>query len=56
MARHGKGEIYVNFAGTGIPDSVRASYPPQSMPSSSVKDQYDPFNLFRFNINIQPTK
>jgi hypothetical protein len=46
-----------NFTGDRVPDNVRASYPPATYAQlQAVKDQYDPFNLFRFNTNIQPTK
>jgi FAD/FMN-containing dehydrogenase len=57
MARYGKGETYVNFTGEGLPDNVRASYPPAIYARlQTVKDQYDPFNVFRLNINIPPTR
>jgi FAD/FMN-containing dehydrogenase len=57
MARYGKGETYVNFTGEGVPDNVRASYPPAIYARlQAVKDQYDPFNVFRLNINIPPTR
>jgi FAD/FMN-containing dehydrogenase len=56
MAPYGKGERYVNFAGEGGEDNVRASYPPATYARlQAVKNQYDPFNVFRFNINIRPT-
>jgi FAD/FMN-containing dehydrogenase len=46
----------VNFAGEGGEDNVRASYPPATYARlQAVKNQYDPFNVFRFNINIRPT-
>lgn len=56
MANYGKGGTYVNFTGEGESHNLRASYPPQIYSRlQAVKDQYDPFNLFRFNINIPPT-
>ncbi|HEY6682451.1 MAG TPA: FAD-binding oxidoreductase [Propionibacteriaceae bacterium] len=57
MDTYGNGEMYVNFAGEGGDDNVRASYPPAIYGRlQAVKDQYDPFNTFRFNINIPPTR
>lgn len=56
MATYGKGETYVNFAGEGGDDNVRTSYPPAIYGRlQAVKNQYDPFNVFRFNTNIPPT-
>jgi FAD/FMN-containing dehydrogenase len=56
MAPYGKGGRYVNFAGEAGEDNVRASYPPATYARlQAVKNQYDPFNVFRFNINIRPT-
>jgi hypothetical protein len=57
MATCGKGQRYVNFVGEGGEDNVRASYPEAVFARlQAVKDQYDPFNAFRFNLNIPPTK
>jgi FAD/FMN-containing dehydrogenase len=57
MASYGKGEMYVNFTGEGAQDNVRASYPSDIYARlQAVKDQYDPFNVFRLNLNIPPTK
>jgi FAD/FMN-containing dehydrogenase len=57
MATYGKGEAYVNFAGEGGVDNVRASYPPAIYARlQAVKDEYDPFNVFSYNMNILPTK
>ena len=57
MATYGKGDAYVNFAGEGGADNVRASYPTAIYARlQAVKDKYDPFNEFRYNMNILPTK
>jgi len=57
MAAYGKGEMYVNFAGEGDGANVSASYPPAIYARlQAIKDQYDPFNTFPFNINIPPSK
>jgi FAD/FMN-containing dehydrogenase len=57
MATYGKGRMYANFAGEGGKDVVLASYPEAVFARlQAVKDQYDPFNVFRFNLNISPTK
>jgi FAD/FMN-containing dehydrogenase len=45
----------VNFAGEDGVDNVRASYPAAIYARlQAVKNHYDPFNVFRFNINIFP--
>jgi FAD/FMN-containing dehydrogenase len=57
MATYGKGHRYVNFVGEGGEDNVRASYPDAVFARlQAVKAQYDPFNAFRFNLNIPPAK
>jgi len=49
--------MYVNFPGDAGKDSVRWSYPPEIYARlQAVKNRYDPRNVFRFNINIEPTK
>jgi FAD/FMN-containing dehydrogenase len=56
MATYGKGGVYVNFMGEGEEVNRRASYPPDIYRRlQSVKDQYDPSNVFRFNMNIPPS-
>jgi hypothetical protein len=57
MSRYGEGRRYVNFTGEGGQDNVQAAYPEEVFARlQAVKDQYDPFNVFRFNINILPTR
>jgi FAD/FMN-containing dehydrogenase len=47
---------YVNFTGESSAALVRASYPPDTYRRLvSLKDDYDPTNLFRLNQNIVPT-
>jgi FAD/FMN-containing dehydrogenase len=48
---------YVNFTGEGSEDRVRAAYPKATYERLvTVKDEYDPTNLFRLNQNIPPSK
>jgi len=57
MSRYGEGRMYVNFTGEGGTENVRANYPePVFSRLQAVKDEYDPFNVFRFNLNIPPTR
>ena len=47
---------YVNFTGEAGEERVRASYPANTYARlTSVKDRYDPTNLFRLNQNIRPS-
>jgi len=47
----------VNFTGEGGADKVKQAYPPEIYARlQSVKDQYDPTNVFRFNQNIAPSR
>jgi FAD/FMN-containing dehydrogenase len=56
MTAFGKGGMYVNFSGEGGDGNRRASYPPEIYARlQAVKDQYDPLNIFRFNMNVLPT-
>ena len=48
---------YVNFTGEGSEDRVRAAYPKATYERLvTVKDEYDPTNLFHLNQNIPPSK
>ncbi|WP_030437184.1 FAD-binding oxidoreductase [Actinoplanes subtropicus] len=48
---------YVNFTGEGTEERVRAAYPKTTYERLvTVKDEYDPTNLFRLNQNIAPSK
>ena len=56
MATYGNGRTYVNFTGVGAADKARTTYPPEIFARlQSVKDEFDPTNVFRFNQNIPPT-
>ena len=56
MTAFGKGGMYVNFSGEDGDGNRQASYPPQIHARlQAVKDQYDPLNIFRFNMNVSPT-
>jgi FAD/FMN-containing dehydrogenase len=56
LAIYGNGGMYVNFPGDAQQGDVDRSYPPQIHARlQAVKNQYDPLNVFRFNINIRPT-
>jgi hypothetical protein len=46
---------YVGFLGDDGEEGVRRAYPPVTLERlTEVKRQYDPGNLFRLNLNIQP--
>ena len=51
-----QGRIYLNFAGLGEgnEDLVRSSYGANFDRLTSIKQAYDPANIFRFNQNIKP--
>jgi FAD/FMN-containing dehydrogenase len=49
--------MYVNFTGEAGADQVRASYPRETYDRLvSVKNRYDPANLFQLNQNIPPSE
>jgi FAD/FMN-containing dehydrogenase len=50
------GGVYVNYLGTEGPERVRAAYGSKYDKLVSVKQQYDPANLFSVNQNIAPVK
>lgn len=57
MAAYGSGNTYVNFTSEGGAQRVKQAYPPEIYTRlQSVKDKYDPTNVFRFNQNIVPSK
>jgi FAD/FMN-containing dehydrogenase len=57
MSNYGEDRRYVNFTSEGGQDNVRAAYPePVFARLQAVKDEYDPFNVFRFNLNIPPAR
>lgn len=49
------GGVYVNYLGNEGEDRVKASYGTNYERLVSLKNKYDPMNLFRFNQNIKPT-
>jgi FAD/FMN-containing dehydrogenase len=50
------GGAYVNFTSESGADKVQASYPPDTYARLvTVKDRYDPTNLFQLNQNIRPS-
>jgi FAD/FMN-containing dehydrogenase len=57
MAFYGNGEMYLNFTGDGGQANLRATYHPEIYARlQAVKNQYDPRNVFRFNLNIFPAR
>jgi hypothetical protein len=49
------GAVYVNNLGDEGEDRVRAAYGPNYQKLVTLKNKYDPENLFRLNQNIRPT-
>lgn len=56
MGEHSTGGLYLNFPGLGEDQEalVRAGYGPNYDRLAELKTTYDPDNLFRQNLNIQP--
>jgi FAD/FMN-containing dehydrogenase len=54
-APHSEQGGYINFAAEDDQDRVRENYGPSYDRLATLKRQYDPDNLFRFNQNIKPT-
>jgi hypothetical protein len=51
----GQSGAYVGFLGDDGEEGVRRAYPPAALERlTEVKRRYDPGNLFRLNLNIQP--
>jgi len=49
------GGVYVNFMSEGEDDRIRIAYGKNYPRLVSVKNKYDPTNLFRVNENVKPT-
>jgi FAD/FMN-containing dehydrogenase len=54
MTPFAMGSVYVNFMPEDEKDRVPAAFGPNYTRLTSVKAKYDPRNLFRMNLNIQP--
>jgi FAD/FMN-containing dehydrogenase len=56
MGKHSTGGMYLNFPGLGEEkdELVRAGYGENYDRLAELKQKYDPDNLFRMNLNIQP--
>jgi len=53
-APHGTGGGYVNFLTEDEGERVAASYGSNHARLQALKHRYDPANLFRMNLNIEP--
>src|SRR5699024_5937783 len=54
VADHGTG-TYINFQGSATPDDLAVAYPPATYARlASIKQTYDPQNVFACNHNIRP--
>lgn len=47
--------VYTNFLGNEDKEQVQASYGSNYERLVNLKNKYDPYNIFHFNPNIQPT-
>jgi FAD/FMN-containing dehydrogenase len=55
MQPFSSGGVYVNYLGNEGEERVKAAYGTNYERLVSLKNKYDPMNLFRFNQNIRPT-
>ena len=57
LGAHSTGGLYLNFAGLGEEKEalVKAGYGANYERLAELKAKYDPDNLFRMNLNIQPS-
>jgi len=55
MQPFSSGGVYVNYLGNEGEKRVKAAYGTNYERLVSLKNKYDPMNLFRFNQNIRPT-
>ncbi len=55
MQPFSSGGVYVNYLGNEGEERVKAAYGANYERLASLKNKYDPMNLFRFNQNIRPT-
>lgn len=55
MQPFSSGGVYVNYLGNEGEERVKAAYGTNYERLESLKNKYDPMNLFRFNQNIRPT-
>jgi FAD/FMN-containing dehydrogenase len=55
MQRFSSAGVYVNYLGNEGEERIRAAYGTNYERLVTLKNKYDPMNLFRFNQNIKPT-
>jgi FAD/FMN-containing dehydrogenase len=46
--------VYVNFLTQDEADRIQGAYGPNYARMVSIKEKYDPTNLFRLNQNVKP--